>query len=167
MRKAIASIVAICFLTLSPAWGAEKRAVVQAPLPAEVLHAKKVFLLKGEGLDAALDDVYAALKDWGRFEIVDSPDKAELVFQISLIIHDSGPIVTSNTNFYTGKTTNSTDRVITADLNLVILSSPSKAVLWQTTVHPRGAFRQKTADKNLMDSASQLVKGLRERIGAE
>jgi len=62
-----------------------------APLPKQIVEAKRVFLAKGAGADRALRDgdelafdaFYAEMKDWGRFELVDSPEQAEVVLELS------------------------------------------------------------------------------------
>jgi hypothetical protein len=65
-----------------------------APLPSQILTAKKVFisnagveyetgLWKG-GSAQPYNELYAAIKGWGQYEIVAAPADADLVFQISL-----------------------------------------------------------------------------------
>ncbi len=51
----------------------------QAPLPAEIKAAKTVYLDNESGMAIVLDYAYRELKKWNRFEITDSPNKADLV----------------------------------------------------------------------------------------
>jgi hypothetical protein len=49
-----------------------------APLPANltrVVAAKKVFLVHGGGNDLAYDALYSAVKEWARYEIVDTSNR--------------------------------------------------------------------------------------------
>ena len=61
-----------------------------APAPVPIFSAKKVFVSNATGEirlplgnpDLAYDEFYAAMKSWGRYEIVSSPADADLVFEI-------------------------------------------------------------------------------------
>ena len=61
----------------------------QAPIPAQIAAARNIFLVNN-GADAnfpitaqdAYTRVYSALQAWGHFQIVNSPDQADLVFQL-------------------------------------------------------------------------------------
>ena len=61
----------------------------QAPVPTQIAAAHTIFLVNN-GADAnfpitaqdAYNEVYAALQDWGHFQLVPSPDQADLVFQL-------------------------------------------------------------------------------------
>ncbi|HSY36384.1 MAG TPA: hypothetical protein VK814_11590 [Acidobacteriaceae bacterium] len=61
----------------------------QAPVPTQIAAAHTIFLVNN-GVDAnfplsadvAYNQVYAALQTWGHFQLVSSPDQADLVFQL-------------------------------------------------------------------------------------
>jgi hypothetical protein len=66
---------------------------LDAPVPAEILSAKKIFIANAGGdeqsaqlfsgePDRAYNQLYAALKGWGRFEVVGSPAEADLLLEI-------------------------------------------------------------------------------------
>jgi hypothetical protein len=70
-----------------------------APIPAQILTAKKVFIANGGGdesrydtawfsggPDRAYNQFYAAMKTWGRYELVAAPGDADLVFEIRLTV---------------------------------------------------------------------------------
>jgi hypothetical protein len=66
------------------ALGAQTADVPAAPRPAQIVAAKKVFISNaGVGTDMTYDQFYAAIKGWGRYELVASPADADLVFEIS------------------------------------------------------------------------------------
>ena len=55
----------------------------KAPVPAKVLAAKTIYV-DNQTNDAELQhDAYMGLTKWGRYEIVDSPQKADLVLRLS------------------------------------------------------------------------------------
>ncbi|MGD0940789.1 MAG: hypothetical protein ABR905_13875 [Terracidiphilus sp.] len=83
-------------LTASPPLHAQKaNNVPAAPLPSQILTAKKVFISNAGGLldlnivsgDRRRDynQFYAAVQAWGRYELVASPADADLILQISIM----------------------------------------------------------------------------------
>jgi hypothetical protein len=86
-------------LALIPSMHAQqtKPAVRQAPVPSQVLSAKKVFIAYAGGdsnsagysgdVNRTYNQFYAAIKDWGEYEIVSAPANADLVLKINF---DSG-----------------------------------------------------------------------------
>jgi hypothetical protein len=87
-------------LTCAGLSGAQKSTPVpSAPVPAQILSAKKVFIANGGGdesrfespqytggPDRLCNEFYAAMKSWGRYELVSSPAQADLIFEISLTL---------------------------------------------------------------------------------
>ena len=70
-----AGMLMVCVLTQAN----EKK----EPVPAKVLAAKTIYV-DNQTNDAELQhDAYMGLSKWGRFEIVDSPQKADLVLRLS------------------------------------------------------------------------------------
>jgi len=51
----------------------------RAPLPEKVEHAKTVYILDDEADPKVLDTAYEFLKRWGKYEVVQSRDSADLV----------------------------------------------------------------------------------------
>jgi hypothetical protein len=68
--------------------------VPAAPVPTQILAGKKVFISNASGENAsaaaapdlAYNELYAALKSWGRYELVGAPADAELIFEIRYVI---------------------------------------------------------------------------------
>jgi hypothetical protein len=59
--------------------GKSRKDIPPAPLPSVVVNAKKVFLPNGGGSDLAYDAFYSQMKTWGKYEIVGSPNDADLI----------------------------------------------------------------------------------------
>jgi len=93
IRLAVVSLGMAMSLLSLPALQAQ--ATKPAPLPSQILTAKKVFISNAGGLldlkivsgDRRRDynQFYAAIQAWGRYELVASPADADLVLQISII----------------------------------------------------------------------------------
>lgn len=81
MRK-LAGFLAVIFIFgsgfLAPANG-QKRSV----LPPQILAAKSVYFANETGFPAVGEDALRELRKWGRFQVVQSRDEAELLFVLS------------------------------------------------------------------------------------
>jgi hypothetical protein len=115
---------------------------------ARIANAKKIFLSNAGanaefaghmtgGANGSYDELYASLKQWGYFQLVDSPAKADLVFeirsketQVSKKLKDVGPPSPSYYHYYVFGTPQSA-------FNLTILDPTTDSKLW-TTVSPAG-----------------------------
>jgi hypothetical protein len=123
----VASRAVVCIVLIGVI---QVRAQQVAPVPAPILNAKKVFIANA-GADALVSPLdqgkgdkyynlfYAAMKDWGYYQLVDSPSDADLVLEI----YASSP-VTSVSN---GQAR------IQPQLQLSILDAKSHFLLWRLT----------------------------------
>jgi hypothetical protein len=127
-----------------------------APVPAQIPAAQKVFISNagGESLETVIDETvfdggpdrpynqfYAAMKTWGRCELVSSPADADLVLEISWALSDTGlrlPVL--------------------GQLRLVVIDPKTHVTLWNLTEYVRGAILLGNRDKNF-DQAMNTVVG--------
>lgn len=142
-----------------------------APLPSAITSAKTVFLLNAGTQDSAIkddgagafDDMYSAFSEWSRFKIVDSPEKADLVIEISYQSIAAGTHVWSSTNTYTGQTSvyssNAHDPVLT-----MAIFNPKHELLWSASRHRELARREKNRQKNLAKTVADLVSDFKSRF---
>jgi hypothetical protein len=124
-----------------------------APVPVQVLTAKKVFVANA-GVDQPFDPVfsggpdrtynnfYAALKTWGRYELVDAPAAADVLFEIGLTVCPVArePAVFADARF-----------------RLVIRDPKTNAALWALHEQAEGAALQGNRDKNFDQALARLV----------
>jgi len=127
-----------------------------APVPAQIGAAQKVFISNagGESLETVIDEIvfnggpdrpynefYAAMKSWGRCELVSSPADADLILEISWALTDTGlrlPVL--------------------GLLRLVVIDPKTHVTLWNLTEYVRGAILLGNRDKNF-DQAMNTVVG--------
>ena len=127
-----------------------------APVPVQIGAAQKVFISNagGESFETVIDQTvfnggpdrpynqfYAAMKGWGHYELVSSPDGADLVLEISWVLADTGlklPVL--------------------GQLRLVIVDPKTNVTLWSLTEYVRGAIKLGNRDKNF-DQAMNTVLG--------
>ncbi len=126
----------------------EASATPAAPVPAQIMSAKKVFISNGGeqrnpdgdlyfsgGPDRAYNQLYASVKEWGRYELVSAPADADLVFQIHLADLRVG--------FFD-------------ELDLVVVDPKTHITLWTLSEHAMSGGRQKARDA-AFDRAMRLL----------
>jgi hypothetical protein len=134
-----------------------------APVPAPLLSAKKVFI-SNAGADSGLfphpfsgdpdrpyNEFYADVKSWGRYEIVDDPADADLVFELHLTA-PNGPQNPSKQN-------GASDPL--PMFRLTILDRKTHYVLWALTESIGFAYLQKTHDHNFDVALGALTDDLK------
>jgi hypothetical protein len=140
-----------------------KKDIPLAPLPAAIINAKKAFLTNGGGSDLAYDAFYAKMKEWGKYEVVGSPEEADLIIELAYRVEHGGTRVWSSTNTYDGTTQVHSAQIVDPQLFLTIYDAKSKDSLWSTIDHRRLARREKNREKETINSAERLVEELQTR----
>jgi hypothetical protein len=162
MRKIV---VALCVFISLNAFGAKHRNDIPvAPLPTVVVNAKKIFLTNGGGSNLAYDAFYSDMKQWGRYEIVDSPDEADLIVELAYRVDRGGTRVWSSTNSYDGTTQVHSAQMLDPQVTLTIYDAKTKNSLWSEVDHRRLARREKNREKETINSADRLVEDLKSRV---
>ncbi len=163
----------LCFglampLLSGPVGAEQKKQAHSAATPAPILTAKKISIANGGGdesryeavtygggPDRAYNEFYAVMKSWGRYELVDAPGDADLVFEISLTVFQLQRL-----------------RVMSDDspefdsrLRLVIRDTKTHETLWGLTEHAPGALLQDNRDKNFEHALTMIVAEVRRIAG--
>ncbi len=119
-----------------------------APLPSQIVTAKKVFISNtGRGFDSSAwtgghdrmyNQFYADMNSWGRYELVSAPGDADLVLDVN-VIRDS----------------------VVWQFELEILDPKTGIVLWTHDEPIKIAVSQKNRDQNFDDAIYKLVSDLK------
>jgi len=140
-----------------------KPATASAPMPTAIQTAKRVFLgyagvdgmsipafRRSGDMNQPYNWFYAAMKNWGRYELVGSPTDADLVLEISFAAPLAGA-----------------DKLATFApyLRLEILDAKTHFVLWTIVAPVEGAYRKETWEKNFHAGVTSLVGDLRNTAG--
>lgn len=130
-----------------------------SPVPAELLSAKSVFLAKGENpcvRFAAPDQpylfLYAALRQWGHYQLAPSPAAAQLELVVSFACPVPPPPVLNG---------DSLPRKPHPMLTLAIRGAASGRLLWTLNEPVEMALLQSHRNHNLEAGAQSLVRDLR------
>jgi len=135
----------------------------QAPLPTQIVAAKKVFIANGGGDDPGMPDplfngggdrpynqFYAALKSSGRYELVGSPAEADLLFDIRfMVVPDRRP-----TGFWGA---NGTADAYDAVFRLEIRDPKTTALLWAFNEHMEWALLKSNRNRNFDQASARLA----------
>ncbi len=154
---------ALVLLSVCATAGRSRKDIPPAPLPAIVINAHKIFLTNGGGNDLAYDAFYAEMTKWGKYEVVGSPDEADLIVELAYRVDQRGTRVWSSTNTYNGTTQVHSAQIVDPQLILTIYDAKSKNSLWSTIDHRRLARREKNREKETINSAERLVDELKTR----
>ena len=152
--------VMVGILALVPVSRAEQfKAPATAPVPPQIPAAHSVFIANGggESLDTVIDqtvfnggpdrpynEFYAAMKGSGHYQIADSPAAADLVFEISWNLSDTGlklPVL--------------------GQLRLLVIDPKTNVTLWILTEYVRGAILLGNRDKNFDYAMTSIVNRIR------
>ena len=159
--KSKQSLVALLLLAgiVSPAIGKNKK----APLPEKIVTAKTIFI---KCKDAEIKDkAYTQLTKWGRYVVVDSADKADLVMVVETSTHLSGFTSHtqkgydfshggSNSQIATAPDRTTTDADYSGTTSIDIIDAKTGESLWADS-KPWRAFHSATKD---------VIKELQERL---
>lgn len=140
---------------------AQSKPAPDAPLPTQIAAAKKVFIANGGGdqltendpiftggPDRAYNQFYAAIKNWGRFDVVGSPAEADLLLEIRQEVQ-------------IGSLGGKAGGFATPLFHLEIRDPKTNAMLWAFHIHFQYGAGQANSDRNFDQLVNRLVMQLR------
>jgi hypothetical protein len=157
-----AAIFFIALLQLAVIAAAQTRQVMAAPIPTQILTAKKIFIanaggddrwnegqLFGGGADRSYNQFYTSMKSAGRYELVGSPAEADLIFEIQFLFPTGEPAANRGETLATV--------AFDPQFRLVIRDPKTNVLLWGFTEHVQWAILQSNRDKNFDQAAARIV----------
>ncbi len=132
-------------------------------------NAKSVLVTRVRGNGIPYDVIKTTLDGWGRFTLVESKDKADLVIEIATTGGDNGVRVSSNSgpSSLTGRPEQSTVTsrdFSNADITMTVYDAKNKRVLWMATETAKSALKQTTWENNLVEAAERLTVKFHDRL---
>ena len=166
MRVIKPGIICIAIVLASvPVLGAQQpKEAPPAPVPAQISTAKKVFI-SNAGVDAiaasafnshglnpnqAYDGFYAAMKAWGRYELVPAPNDADLVFEISFADPEFEDLGTTS---------------YVPQLRLTIIDAKTHFKLWTLAEPVKLPLRKAAWNKNFAQGMVNLMADIKKLAG--
>jgi len=173
MRKA-PFLVFLVFLAALAVRAKDQKDVQPAPLPAKVMNSKTAFVIKGAGAtahtveggyDLAFDAFCSEIKSWGRYELLASPESADLLMEVSYAVTEGGTSEYAVFDPNTQLTTMHSVPYFVGKLTLVVYDNPTKKVLWSTSVAPGRALLKRNEEKDMIMAGQELAGNLKQRVG--
>lgn len=133
--------------------------------------AKNVYLKSGGGNPIPFNVIESSMQGWGRYQLVESADKADLILEVTAPTDSGGGIsVSSSTkNDRSGRPedSTSTSRELSSgggSVKIVVYDARSKAALWSGMEQAKSAMRQKQREDNLVQAAEKVFTKFHDRI---
>jgi hypothetical protein len=141
--------------------------------PSQRLTAAKTALVRSAGGSEIPSDVISsAVASWGRFTRVDSPEKADIILEVTSPGDEGGGVSVSssvNRSRLTGRdeqSTTSSRQLSNAPIRLIVYDARSHVALWSAQEQPKFAMKQKSREDNLVQAAQRLFNKFRDRLEA-
>ena len=145
-----------------PILTAQQLKTAAAPIPSQISVAKRVFVanaggdspstedpLFAGGADRAYKQFYAAMKTWGKYELVSSPADADLLFDIRFTLAPTAQPVVKGDSIGAA--------AYDPQFRLEIRDPKSTAILWGFTEHVQWAILRGNRDKNFDLAMTRIV----------
>ena len=159
----LAVSLATSLLPVSVLAAEQAKPALPAPIPSQILAAKRVFVANAGGDEPLMDDgqlsggpdrtynqFYAAMKTWGRYELVGAPADADLLFEIEFTVPPIGGAASRGETLLGS-------RPYDPQFRLVIRDPKTNALLWAFTEHAGWAILQGNRDKNFDQALARIV----------
>lgn len=139
----------------------EAKAPVESPT-ARINSAKTLIITRARGSNIPYDVISSALEGWGRFNIVDDREKADLVIEIATTGGDGGMSFAGSSGTYRqGATARDASD---AEITMTVYDGKNKRVLWIGTETARFAMKQTSRENNLVEAAEKLALRFHDRV---
>ena len=132
--------------------------------------AKTAFVTNVEGSSIGFDTVTTTLEGWGRYKLVDSAAKADLLIEVtSPSESDGGVSVASSASTASGKyeqSSKSTRELSSGGgaMRMVVRDARTSTTLWAASEQVKGAMKRNARENNLVEAAQKLVAKFHERV---
>jgi hypothetical protein len=166
LRAAVLVVIASGFLS-NAQQPPEKKPLIETP-SMRLAAAKNVFITRTHGSRIPLDVIKSTLEGWGRFTFVETPEKADLIIEISST-GDSGVQVSSSSKVSpeTGqeeKSSSTRKDISPTEVKMTVFDSRNKRGLWTATESVKFAMKEKGKENNLVDASERVASKFHERL---
>jgi hypothetical protein len=130
-----------------------------ASTSAKFAFGKSIYVKNEHGSNVAFDVINSDIEGWGRFSMLNLPEKADLIAEITS--YDAGGFSLGGNPVYTsdGKPVSSSGArkdFSPASVTLKVYDAKTRRELWSGTEKVKSAFKKKTEEDNVVASAEKL-----------
>jgi hypothetical protein len=145
----------------------EKKPLIETP-SMRLAAAKTAFITRIHGSRIPLDVISSTIEGWERFTFVETPEKADLIIEISST-GDSGVQVSSSSQVtpemgHEEKSSSTRKDISPTDVKMTVFDSRNKRPLWAATESVKFAMKEKGKENNLVDASERLASKFHQRL---
>jgi hypothetical protein len=145
----------------------EKKPVMETP-SMRLASAKNVLIVRTHGSRIPFEVIKSTLEGWGRFTLVETREKADLIIEVSSS-GDSGVQVSSSSKVSpeTGqeeKSSSTRKDISPTDVKMTVFDARNKRGLWSATESVKFAMKEKAKENNLVEAAERLASKFHDRL---
>ena len=133
---------------------------------ARLAAAKTVFMKNNGGSEIPFNVISGGLEGWARFLLVDSPEQADIVIEVTSPDDDHSATSSKTKVGAKGRMEDSASSrpANEGPIKMIVSDARTHLTLWAASDQPKGGFRQRARDEHLVEAAQRLVTKFRERI---
>lgn len=120
--------------------------------------AKTVYIKDGGGNSMPYNIISSGIEGWGKWIPADSPETADIVVEITSYVNDVGSTKELD------EKGNEKPHPSVVNIKLVVSDARTHLPLWTGNERPKGAFKQKVVDENIVEASEKLLHRLHERV---
>jgi hypothetical protein len=129
--------------------------------------AKTAYITTVSGSSIPYNVLTSALQGWGRLQLVNAPEQADIILEISAPDGGGGVSISSSNSAMPGRpeqTTSTSRQISNGPLRLIVYDAKSRMALWSANEQPKFAVKQQARENNLVEASQRLWAKFRERI---
>ena len=129
---------------------------------------KSMYVKNEHGSSTAFDAIYSDIEGWGRFTVLDAPEKADFIATVTA--YGSGSVRVGDTSKYAtpdGKpeySSGASKDLSTGSVTLKISDAKTMRELWSGTEKVKTAFKKKTEQDNTLAAAEKLFRRFHDAV---
>jgi hypothetical protein len=128
--------------------------------------ATTAYVKYGGGNRIPYDAIESALEGWAHYTLVETPEKADIIIEISAP-EEGGVSVSSSTSISGGRpdeSTRTTRSISASQVRMSVYDQKTKLPLWSGTEQPKFAMKRNAKENNLLAAAQKLFERFRDRV---
>jgi hypothetical protein len=130
--------------------------------------ARNVLIVRTRGSRIPFDAIKSTLEGWGRFTMVETPDKADLIIEIESS-GDSGVQVSSSSKVspetgHEEKSSSTRKNISATDVKMTVFDARNRLPLWSASESVKFAVKEKAKESNLVEAAERLASRFHDRL---
>ena len=166
----IITSLAILALGIAAASAQQKKTPEGPPAPDPFKTAKTVFLKQSSGSEIPFNVITSNMEGWDRFTLVDAPEKADIILEVTSPREVPDMAVASPIRDYPQRQrspdqpTPTSKNPLTEPVKLIAYDARTMKPIWTASQRPRYAMKQKARESSLVEAAENLFSKFHDRV---